>query len=554
MAVLTIISSIVIALLVLPIIKTLKNYQKARKIGLPIVFSPFETLSPIWALLAPRLGPLLLRLPFGLGNFVHYSGFAFYWDDRYRMHERYGPALCVVTPGDVQVIIADGAAADDMLSRRKDFIKCEAMYKPLEMFGRNVDTVNGETWQRHRRLTTPPFNERNSSFVWRESLAQASGMLRTWVKKGERGVDKTANDTLTLALHVLTAAGFGKSYEFDSGLANPTDGHTLSYKDSLRIVLKNLFTSIIITSTNLPSAILPKGMKHVKQAITEFKEYMVEMVAEERFLANQKDEEKDNLMSVLVRASEAEAGGRNGLSNEEIYGNLFIYNLAGHDTTAHTLGYAITLMATDRKLQAWIREELDFVFGGKEVVKEDDYEQAFPRLKRCLALMYETLRLYGPIIVIPKYTGESSTKLKVAGKEYTIPADTHTPINVAALNTLPMYWGPDSLVFRPDRWIDNPNPVPSLSSEELFQPAPGVFVPWAAGPRVCPGKKFAQVEFIAVISKLFRKHKVSPVLEQGETFEDAKKRIFNVVEDSSLVITLQMRHPERIRLAWEEVA
>lgn len=71
---------------------------------------------------------------------------------------------------------------------------------------------------------------------------------------------------------------------------------------------------------------------------------------------------------------------------------------------------------------------------------------------------------------------------------------------------------------------------------------------------MCPGKKFAQVEFIAVISKLFRKHKVGPVLEQGETFQDAKKRIFDVVEDSSLVITLQMRHPERIRLAWEEVA
>lgn len=469
------------------------------------------------------------------------------------MHERYGPALCVVTPGDVQVVIADGAAADDMLSRRKDFIKCEAMYQPLELFGPNVDTTNGETWQRHRRLTTPPFNERNSGFVWRESLAQASGMLKKWVKAGKEGVVKTPNDTLTLALHVLTAAGFGKQYEFDAGLAELPDGKTLSYRDALRVVLQNLFTSIIITSTNLPQAIIPKGMKDVKQAITEFKEYMVEMVAEERSLVNQKDEEKDNLMSVLVRASAAEAGGRNGLSNEEIYGNLFIYNLAGHDTTAHTLGYAITLMATDPKLQAWIRDELDFVFSDQEVVEEEDYEKVFPRLKRCLALMYETLRLYGPIIVIPKYTGESPTKLKIAGKEYTIPPETHTAINVAALNTLPMYWGPDSLVFRPDRWIDNPNLVSSLSSEELFQPAPGVFLPWAAGPRVCPGKKFAQVEFIAVISKLFRKHKVSPVLEQGETFEDAKKRIFDVVEDSSLVITLQMRHPEKVRLAWEEI-
>ncbi len=117
-----------------------------------------------------------------------------------------------------------------------------------------------------------------------------------------------------------------------------------------------------------------------------------------------------------------------------------------------------------------------------------------------------------------------------------------------------MYWGHDSLVFRPDRWVNNPNPTTNLSSEELFQPAPGVFVPWAAGPRVCPGKKFAQVEFVAVISRLFRKHNVRPVLEEGETFDDAKKRIFDVVEDSHLVITLQMKHPEKIRLIWEEVA
>ncbi|KUJ12892.1 cytochrome P450, family 5, subfamily A [Mollisia scopiformis] len=544
--------SVLIALISSPALRTYKNYQKARTIGLPIVFSPFTTLSPIWALFGPRLGPICMRLPFGLGDFVRHSGFSFFWHDRYRMHEQYGPALCVVTPGDVQVIIADGAAADDMLARRRDFIKCPAMYQPLELFGPNVDTVNGEAWQRHRRLTTPPFNERNSSFVWKESLTQASGMLKTWIKAGKEGVVQTPNYTLTLALHVLTAAGFGKSYDFDAGLAMPADGHTLSYRDALREVLKNLFVSIIITSVTLPSVMLSKSMKDVKTAIAEFKQYMVEMVEEEKSLVHEKEAEKDNLMSVLVRASEAEAGGRNGLTNEEIYGNLFIYNLAGHDTTAHTLAYAITLMAAHPNLQTWIREELDFVFGGEDAVGDEDYEKAFPRLKRCLALMYETLRLYGPIVVVPKYVGDAPTKVKIAGKEYTIPAETHAPINVAALNTLPMYWGHDSLIFRPDRWIDNPNPT-DLSTEEHFQPAPGVFVPWAAGPRICPGKKFAQVEFVAVISKIFRKHKVGPVLLQGETFEDAKKRIYEVVEDSHMVITLQMKHPEKVNLVWEEI-
>jgi cytochrome P450 len=386
MAFLLIVFTIILLLCVSPAIQTFKNYNKARTIGLPIVFSPFAALNPLWALLGPLLGPICMKFPFGLGNFVRHSGFSFFWHDRFRMHEQYGQAFCVVTPGDVQVIIADGAAADDMLARRKDFIKNPAMYQPLDIFGPNVDTVNGEAWQRHRRLTTPPFNERNSNFVWKESLAQATSMLKMWTKAGKEGVVKTPNDTMQLALHVLTAAGFGKSYQFGAGLANLTDGHTMSYRDSLQKILQNLFVTIVITSVNLPSIILPQSVLDVKQAIVEFKEYMVEMVEEEKSQIGRKDAERDNLMSVLVRASEAE-GGRNGLNNEEIYGNLFIYNLAGHDTTANTLAYAIALMATDPKMQSWIREELHLVFGEEETLLDDDYEKAFPQLRRCMALM-----------------------------------------------------------------------------------------------------------------------------------------------------------------------
>ena len=90
MAVLLVLVAIATALLTVPIIKAFKNYRKARTIGLPIVFSPFNVMSPILALLGPRFGPPLMRLPFGLGNFIYYTGFAFYWDDRYRMHEKYG--------------------------------------------------------------------------------------------------------------------------------------------------------------------------------------------------------------------------------------------------------------------------------------------------------------------------------------------------------------------------------------------------------------------------------------------------------------------------------
>ena len=73
---------------------------------------------------------------------------------------------------------------------------------------------------------------------------------------------------------------------------------------------------------------------------------------------------------------------------------------------------------------------------------------------------------------------------------------------------------------------------------------------WGEGPRVCPGKKFAQVEFVAVMAALFRDWKVSPKLQRGESSEEGKQRVMQVVNDSRVFITLQMIHPTRVGLVW----
>jgi len=65
-----------------------------------------------------------------------------------------------------------------------------------------------------------------------------------------------------------------------------------------------------------------------------------------------------------------------------------------------------------------------------------------------------------------------------------------------------------------------------LEDEHIYHPQYGAFIPFSSGPRVCPGKKFAQVEFVAVIARLFRRHRCSPVLLKGETMVEAKKRVF----------------------------
>jgi cytochrome P450 len=374
----------------------LKNYWKARKIGLPIVITPVSLLGPVWALIWALAGgliePMLLSLPFGMGNWVTYSGHTWFFNHGYDLHKKYGPAFVIVTPTEIEVVIADPETAADLNNRRKEFIKDKRMYKPLEIFGPNVDTLNGEAWQRHRRFTAPPFNERNNKLVWGESLNQAAGILSAWtsVAAVKDGVANTVSDTMILALHVLQSAGFGKSYHYESGVSRLEDGHVMTYKDALRLILGNIFTTVVISSaTVLPSFLLPEKVKEIKIAVVEFKKYMVEMVEKEKTsLHEPHTKEKSNLLSVLIKLSEQEhdRSGRKGLTDSELFGNLFFYNLAGHDTTASTLAYAVVLMASDTRWQNWIRHELDAVFEGREC-KYWEYEKAFPRLKRCLALM-----------------------------------------------------------------------------------------------------------------------------------------------------------------------
>jgi hypothetical protein len=205
---------------------------------------------------------------------------------------------------------------------------------------------------------------------------------------------------------------------------------------------------------------------------------------------------------------------------------------------------------------------------GERPVEDWNYEEDFPKLKRCLALMvspvnpkhpsiigiankrsqYETLRLYSPVVGMVKYTADSPRSLTIQGREYQFPPQCSLSLDLTSLHTDPKSWGSDALTWKPTRFIE------SIRNEETFvSPSDGSFVPWVSGPRVCPGKKFAQVEFVAVIATVFKNSRVRAESLAGETPEQTKKRVLAIVEDSDVGASpvLKMRHPEKIRLNWE---
>jgi len=87
--------------------------------------------------------------------------------------------------------------------------------------------------------------------------------------------------------------------------------------------------------------------------------------------------------------------------------------------------------------------------------------------------------------------------------------------------------------------------------ETLLEPEAGTFVGWAEGPRVCPGKKFAQVEFVATFATLFRENIVKPVLERGETMRDAQVRLSTKIQDVNMGASFRVNDPEALALTWK---
>lgn len=110
------------------VIKLVTNYNKAVQTGLPFVISPVDPMNSLWVISQKLFLPLIKHLPFGLGAFTRYSVRGWVYYDKYKMHAELGDACINVTPGENMLYIADPGAADDVFSRRKDFVKPLRLY------------------------------------------------------------------------------------------------------------------------------------------------------------------------------------------------------------------------------------------------------------------------------------------------------------------------------------------------------------------------------------------------------------------------------------------
>lgn len=223
------------------------------------------------------------------------------------------------------------------------------------------------------------------------------------------------------------------------------------------------------------------------------------------------------------------------LTEVEIKSNALIFLLAGHETTASSIQLCFVYLAISVLSQTSMQADIDLIVGSKKP-QDWTYMSDFPKLYNSMvgAVLNEELRLMPIADTIPKITvGEQ--KVIVDGVEKVVPEGCYIHLNTVGTHRNPRYWphkvseegNTDLNEFVPERWIvekvedreemthagededeDSVQDEIDNGSSTLFKPVKGAFISFSEGPRACPGKKFAQVEMIAVLTVIFQRYSV----------------------------------------------
>ena len=191
-----------------------------------------------------------------LANLFRYVVPDFSWVGLQKPWEKMGDIFLTVSPGMIHLWVANAEAIHQITSRRDAFPKPLASYRILEIFGRNILSTEGVEWKKHRKVSSPSFTEKNNVLVFSEACGQTQAMLRRWMGADGNGnitINEVPADIDRLTLHIICDIGFGKrllwpgekrkdgeSAEDVYSSEIPSDGHTMSFENSLHTMLEKL--------------------------------------------------------------------------------------------------------------------------------------------------------------------------------------------------------------------------------------------------------------------------------------------------------------------------
>lgn len=270
-------STIALALLISLTLYTLKlwaqfarNLAAAKKSGIPYVIVPFYQVNRLYQLSQIVVVPIVRLLPASWISIWFELTLEWGWARKYEPFKRFGTdTFITVSPERNELYTADANVICQITSRKNEFPKALEVYGSLKIYGNNVVTSEGQLWRHHRKITSPPFSEKNNHLVWTETLEQCQAMVNGWFvgnveKSASNTIYTVADDAMRLSLHVISRAGFGVHLQWpgtegvpsmgsvineettESPSPETTHGHTLSYTEALGKLLHNILWILLV--------------------------------------------------------------------------------------------------------------------------------------------------------------------------------------------------------------------------------------------------------------------------------------------------------------------
>lgn len=353
------------------------------------------------------------------------------------------------------------------------------MKRSIAVLGNGMLTSEEPFHIRQRRMAQPAFH-RNRIAGYADVIGQqALAMTSRW-DTGQSHASITLDvrhEMLAVALRIVGKCLFDLNVE--------SDAEVTKISNAVDAFMGFLPLAFLPFSEQIQKLPIP-AMKRIHKGIAELNELIYGMIAQRR--ADSAD--RGDLLSMLMAAVDTEAarGESATMSDTQLHDECVTLLLAGHETTANALSFALWLLARHPEMQQAVRDEAREVLGDR-VPEAADYA----RLKYTTQVFAETMRLYPPVWVTARTCNEP---YEIAGYKIAKGAILIAPQFVVHRDP---QWFPDPLRFDPSRFSDeNKTGRPRYA-----------FFPFAGGSRQCIGEGLAWMEGVFVLAVIARDWKLS---------------------------------------------
>ncbi|TFV58419.1 cytochrome P450 [Mycobacterium sp. PS03-16] len=373
------------------------------------------------------------------------------------------PVVVVTSPqGAHDVLTADRSATDRMRVHQE----------VRGVLGANLFVLPNEPWAPRRRLLQPLFTKK-AVRVFGGHMAQAAEMV------GGRWGDAALVD-LDHESRLLTLRALGRSV-----LGEDLDAHADEVGEALRTALT------YAADRGARPVRAPRWLPTPARRRARAASRTLHAMAAGPLRACRADDTRDApLVRALLDATDPQTG--RALTDDEIADELLVFMLAGHDTTATTLAYALWAMGRHRDMADRVRAEAAAV-GDRELTPDD-----VPHLPYTVQVLHESLRLCPPAST----TGRMVVRdIEVDG--HRVEAGSIIVVGIYALHRDPALWD-NPAEFDPDRFAPDRS-----AGRSRWQ-----YLPFGAGARSCIGDHFAMLEATLALATLLRRYDIESLGEE----------------------------------------